>query len=268
MILSLLMLCAFHSGVLHAQALETEESKPLLSGQFELGTGLEYQISTEGNESALPMAIEFGISKRLTLLVEPVAFTTISPKIGNSTTDFGDLEATLFFQIAKEKKVMPSVSISGEVKFPITHNPLIGTGKIDYSPYLIASKTTGKFFTSINFSYTILGKPSGAQIQNIFGYAAGTIFKLSKKNILFGEVYGNTSALIGGETPEGQIPLTSSTIQISELTGGETVGAIGYGFYLKKELFFSIGINYDNNAALLIRPGIEWKFGGNGKAKP
>ncbi len=249
-----------------SQALETEESKPLLPGQVELGTGLEYQISTEGTEKALPMAIEVGIAKRLTLLVEPVAFTTISPKIGNSSTDFGDLEATLFFQIAKEKKIMPSISLSAEVKFPITHNPKIGTGKTDYSPYFIASKTTGKFFTSLNLSYTILGKPADAQIKNIFGYALGTIFTVSKKSILFGEVYGNTSALVGGETPEGQIPLTSSTIQISELTGGETVGAIGFGFYLKKELLLSLGINYDNNAALLIRPGIEWKFGG--KPKP
>lgn len=162
---------------------------------------------------------------------------------------------------------MPSISLSGEVKVPITHNPKIGTGKYDFAPYLIASKTTGKFFTSVNFSYTILGKPAGAQIQNIFGYAIGTTFKMTEKSILFGEVYGNTSALVGGETPEGQIQLTNPTIQISELTGGETVGAIGFGFYLKKELLLSLGVNYDNNAAVLIRPGIEWKFGGSGKEK-
>ena len=77
-LLSLLMLCAFHFKVLHAQALETEESKPLLPGQVELGTGLEYQTSTEGTETALPLAIEYGIAKRLTLLIEPVAFTTPS----------------------------------------------------------------------------------------------------------------------------------------------------------------------------------------------
>ena len=47
-----------------------------------------------------------------------------------------------------------------------------------------------------------------------------------------------------------------------EISGGETVGAFGFGYYLKKELLISLGVSYDNNNAILFRPGIEWKFGG------
>ena len=48
------------------------------------------------------------------------------------------------------------------------------------------------------------------------------------------------------------------------ISGGETVGAFGY--YLKKELLISLGVSYDNNNAILFRPGIEWKFGGKNKS--
>ena len=51
-----------------------------------------------------------------------------------------------------------------------------------------------------------------------------------------------------------------------EISGGETVGAFGFGYYLKKELLISLGVSYDNNNAILFRPGIEWKFGGKNKS--
>ena len=246
---------------LFSQVLETEESKPLLPGQFEIGTGLEFQTSKEGTETALPLAIEYGLSKKFTLLVEPVGFTSIHPTNGTQAKGVGDLEITLFYQIVSEKDVLPSISVSGEVKIPTANNMLIGTGETDYTPFLILSKTTGKFFTSINLSYTFLGKPEGVVANNLFNYALGTIYSVSQKSILFAEIYGNTSAFGGAETSEGTVA-TDPNINTQEVSGGETVGAFSFGFYLKKELLLSLGVNYDNNNAVLFRPGVEWKFGG------
>jgi hypothetical protein len=255
------VLVTFQVGNIFSQVLETEESKPLLPRQFEIGTGLEFQTSAEGAETALPLAIEYGLAKRFTLLVEPVAFTSINPKEGTNAFGLGDLEVTLFYQIVSEKKNLPSISISGEIKIPTANNTLIGTGKTDYTPFLIISKTTGKFYTSVNLSYTILGKPKGVQVNNLFNYAIGTIFTISPRSILFAEFYGNTSSIGGSETPEGDIT-TNPNINTAELSGGENVGALGYGFYLKYDLLISLGVSYDNNNAILFRPGIEWKFGG------
>jgi hypothetical protein len=243
----------------HAQVLETEESKPLLRGQVEIGTGLEFQTSREGTETALPIAFEYGLTEKLTLLVEPVGFTGIRPKIGTRATGFGDLEITVFYQVLSERKVLPSISVSGEIKIPTARNQLIGTGKTDYTPYLIASKTIGRFFTSANLSYTFIGKPQGVVANNLFNYAIGTIFTASRRSILFGEVYGNTSALGEGETPEG-VPALNASMNTSELSGGETVGSLGFGYFFKKELLLSFGVSYDNNKAVLFRPGIEWRF--------
>ncbi|MDQ6724380.1 MAG: hypothetical protein M3Z01_08985 [Thermoproteota archaeon] len=257
-ILCFILLAYFLPGKLFAQVLETEESKPLLPGQFEIGTGLEFQTSKEGTETALPLAIEYGLSKKFTLLVEPVGFTSILPKAGPHAKGLGDLEITLFYQIVQEKKWLPSFSVSGEVKIPTANNSLIGTGKMDYTPFLIMSKTMKKFYTSVNLSYTFLGNPTGVVANNLFNYAIGTIFTASPKSILFAEVYGNTSALGAADTPEGTIVTTTNS---HEIAGNETVGAIGFGYYAKKELLLSLGISYDNNNAILFRPGIEWKFG-------
>lgn len=253
------MLVALLPNQLFAQVLETEESKPLLPGQFEIGTGVEFQTSNEGTETALPLAIEFGLTRRLTFLVEPVGFTNISPKTGPHAKGFGDLEMTLFYQIVKEKRILPAISISGEVKIPTAKNKLIGTGKADYTPYLIMSKTTGKFFTSANLSYTFTGKPEGVDASNLFNYALGTIFSVSTKSIVYAEVYGNTSAF-GTETPEGTTPTTN--VNTTEISGGETVGALGLGYYPNCRLLLSLGVSYDNNNAVLFRPGLQWKFGG------
>lgn len=250
-----MLLSSMLTSKLYAQ-LETEDAMPLDPGQVELGGGLEYQTSKEGKESALPLAIEYGLSKRFTMLVEPVAFTTIHPKTGRPVTGFGDLEMTLFYQLLKETKGFPAISLSAEVKLPTAKDTLIGTGKTDFTPFLIASKTTGKFFTSINFSYTFLGKPQGVVASNLFNYALGTIYEVSEKSIFFGEVYGNTSALGGGDVPEGTV--SGDPQKTTEISGGEMVASIGYGYYLNKNLQLSFGVSYDNNHAVLFRPGIIW----------
>ncbi len=261
MIFGFVMLLALLPEKIFAQVLETEESKPLLPKQFEIGTGLEFQTSKEGTETAFPLAIEYGLSKKITLLVEPVGFTSIRPKTGLHAKGIGDLEITLFYQIVSEKKNFPAISISAEVKIPTAKNNLIGTGKTDYTPFLIMSKTTGKFFTSLNLSYTFLGKPAGIIASDLFNYALGTIFTASSKSILFAELYGNTSAVGAADSPEGTI-VADSHVATQEISGGEAVVAIGYGYHLKKELLLSLGVSYDNNRAILFRPGIEWKFGG------
>jgi len=243
--------------LVHCQALETEESKPLEKGQFEFGSGLEYQTSSEGSESALPLALEYGITEKLTALIEPVVFTWIRPKTGTHAFGIGDLEVTLFYQVMREHSFSPSVSLAGEVKLPTAQNTLIGSGKFDYTPFLILSKTTGPLFTSINLGYTFVGKPKGVQANNQINYALGTIISIAPRNFLYAEVYGNTAAT---ETSEAALPTTTGA---KELSGGETVGAVAYGYEFIDGMKLSMGISYDNNQAMVFRPGFEWKFGAN-----
>ncbi|CAN5606228.1 hypothetical protein BH10BAC5_BH10BAC5_22020 [soil metagenome] len=257
-----------------AQVLETEESKPLLPGQFEIGTGVEFQTSNEGTEIAVPLSVEYGISKSISLLVEPVAFTRIQTKNIPTANGIGDLEFTLFYQILSEKKNSPAISIAGEVKLPTANNRQIGTGKTDYTPFIIISKTMGPFFTSLNLGYTFVGNPDNINANDLFNFSAGTIYTITPSSIIFAEVYGNTVAFGGSETSAEKMHGSTKKItqkdvktllaeNTTELSGGELIGAAGFGYYLQKDLLISLGVSYDNNNAILFRPGIQWKFGGH-----
>src|SRR4051812_42252331 len=97
----------FLPGMAAAQILETETARPIGKGTLELGTNFEYQTSSEGTESALPMAVEYGLTNRFELLLEPVAYTAIRPKVGQSATGVGDMELTATYLARHESSGAP-----------------------------------------------------------------------------------------------------------------------------------------------------------------
>ena len=180
------------------QPLETETARPIAAGSIEIQNTFEYQSSDQGTELAVPFGFEYGITDRLSLLAEPVFYTSIRPELGPRATGVGDLEITLSYLMAHERRRLPALAIAGEVKAPTARNILIGTRKADYAAYLIASKRVGKFDTHFNIAYTFVGKPSGASIDNIFNFAVAGEYFASQKWVLLGEVLANTASTAGG----------------------------------------------------------------------
>lgn len=251
-LLGMVILCALPT-LLWAQPLETETARFLKAGGLKIENIFEYQTSAEGIEKAVPLAFEYGITDKLELLVEPVVTTSIRPKRGRGATGTGDLEATLGYHFLPESSSRPALAIAAELKIPTTKNSLIGTGKTDYTVMLIASKRAGRFDTHANLGYGILGKPAGIQLNNIFIFAAAEEFHVNKKFDLVGEILGNTSSL-GGSENQAESAVTP------EAAGGELIGMLGTRCYLRPSLFLSFGVTYDNNNAVLLRPGLTFKF--------
>ena len=77
-----LLLAAPCTPLLAQQPLETETARPPKKGVVEIQTTFEYQTAKEGKEAAAPLAFEYGITDRWTILIEPVLFTGIRPKLG------------------------------------------------------------------------------------------------------------------------------------------------------------------------------------------
>lgn len=73
------------------QPIETESTRILKGGAFEVELGAERQTSSEGTETALPLAVAYGISDRVELLVEPVPFSSIHDKGLPSQRGVGDM---------------------------------------------------------------------------------------------------------------------------------------------------------------------------------
>jgi Putative MetA-pathway of phenol degradation len=234
-----------------AQILETETARPLGKGTLEVGTNFEYQTSSEGHESALPMAAEYGFTDRFELLLEPVAYTAIRPKTGQRATGVGDLELTATYLVRRESSGFPALALAGEVKFPTAHNTLIGTGKTDFAGYLIASKQLGRFDTHANIGYTVVGCPAGLQLNNIFNFALASEMTLGTNAELFGEILANSASSSSPE-PTGSVPPGSIT---PEAPSGEVVGTIGLARFVLPALRLSMGLSVDNNGAMMFRPG-------------
>ncbi|MBI3811973.1 MAG: hypothetical protein HY283_07195 [Nitrospirae bacterium] len=95
-ILVSMFLCTDRLPSAHAaQPLETETARLLEAGSLEIEGTFEYQTSSEGTETAVPMVFGYGLTDNLELLVEPAFYTAICPKVGRQAIGRGDLEVTL-----------------------------------------------------------------------------------------------------------------------------------------------------------------------------
>ena len=255
----LFILATVSSTALAGLPMETESARLPAKGTYQAETAFEYQTSREGTEAALPMEFETGLTDQFALLVEPVPFTTIQPRNKPHATGIGDLELTLFYLSLTESERRPAIALAAEVKFPTAKSRLIGTGKADYTPYVIGSKKFGLFDVHINFGYTFMGQPNGQTVNDLFNYALGIEYEVGHQWELIAEVYGNTSSLSGRET-EGEHPGIANSAVTPESAGNEVVGTVGARYLYTKSTIFSFGISYDNNDALLLRPGITVVF--------
>ena len=260
-ILSLFLIVMMNiPGILKAQVLETETARFLRPGGFQAGNAFEFQTSSQGQEYAVPFAYEFGITKRFTLLVEPVPFTEISPAFVNDSNPvsvgIGDLESTLEYLIVNEKKVLPAIACGFEVKFPTASNKFIGTGKTDFALYLMASKRVKSFDFHANFIYNINGSPPGIPLKNTYEGRLAAEYFFGKAE-LFGELIGVSSSAPAGE---GDAPVGAGAVFTPEAATAEFTASAGLGFNFRPGLLGSLGVVVFNNGAILLRPGLTMNF--------
>lgn len=218
----------------------------LVSGTF------EYQTSSQGFERAAPLAFEVGVTDRLTLLAEPVLFTSISPNDGSSARGVGDLEVTAQYLTRQENGAVPALALGAEVKIPTARSSLIGTGKTDFTPYLIASHRFGDYDVHANVGYSFVGKPAGLAVQNTWNFALAGERHFSSQFDFVGEVLATTAAAKAGSG--------ESSPTAPEVAGAEFVGMLGGRYAVVRNLWLTFGVTYDNSGAILFRPGLTSEF--------
>lgn len=237
------------------QPLETETARLPHRGAYLVALTYEAQMSPDGTETALPFAIEYGVSDRLALLIEPVFYTRIRPKAAGTrtATGAGDLEATVQYLFRAEGGKAPALALAAEVKFPTANDPLIGTRRADLTPYLIASKRFGRYDVHGNIGYSFVGQPPGVVVQNTANFALGVEDHVTTRFDLLAEALSTTAAAAGEGT--GESSLTSP-----EIAGSETVGMVGVRYRAQRRFWLSFGVTYDNTRAVLFRPGLTFEL--------
>ena len=166
---------------------------------------------------------------------------------------------TLSYRFFDETASVPALAIAGEIKFPTAGDDQIGTGKTDYTAYVIASKRSGKFDFHANAGFTYPGSPHGVQLDTTFNYAAAVEYHANDKWDLVAEVFGNTSSAgENADTPTGGSG--GENTLAPEVSNGETIGSIGARYHFREHTDFTIAVSADNNNAWIFAPGFTIKF--------
>ena len=105
-----------------------------------------------------------------------------------------------------------------------------------------------------NLGYTIVGKPPGSGLNNIVNYAIAAEYHVKPRVDLVAEFLGNTTS-----TPDGESSDTAGSVS-PEAAGGEMVGMVGGRWKATRVVTLALGITYDNNSAVLVRPGVTCKW--------
>jgi hypothetical protein len=230
------------------QPLETETARLPRRHALVVSGTYEFQTSGQGTEHDVPLALEYGLTDRLTLLAEPVLLTAIRPEGSPNATGLGDIEVTLQFLAREEGRAMPALALAAEEKFPTATNRQIGSGRADFTPYLIASKRLGHFDVHANVGYSFMGRPAGLVVQNTLNVALAIEDHLTSRVDLMAEALSTTAAALGGGG--------ESSLNAPEIAGAEQVGMVGVRYRRGPYTWLSLGLTYDNTQALLLRPGI------------
>jgi len=102
----------------------------------------------------------------------------------------------------------------------------------------------------------VLGSPPGVHLNNIFDYALAVVYRPNTRYEIFGEAVGNTSSGLEGDSAAA----SGGNAIVPEATGGELIGTIGAGKYVRTNLLLYLAVSYDNNHALQVRPGLTFRF--------
>ena len=272
---------AFAGHQAHADlAFETETARVIEPGKWQLSSAFEFQFGSSGKEYAFPLAIEYGLFKDFEILLEPVPYVSVHPKGEKSIGGVGDTELTLNYLVVHEQRVLPAISLAGEVKFPTARKLQLGSGEFDYRIFLAASKRIGPVDFHANIGYNIIGSPPGVNTRNPLDLALAAEWFVSKDFDLYAEVtYQGTSlgstkgGSAGGDTGDGATTkivkgakgakgakATSESALTPEVGGKAVVGTAGVRWHATEAVDVFSSFSFDNSHDKLVRFGMSVKF--------
>ena len=218
---------------------------PLASIVF--GLGIEYQTDSEQTEFAIPFLLEYNVTERLKLILEP-EYASIDSKSPDepSLDGFGDLEAALDYEFLSERRYRPALSLEGRIKWPTASDPDLGEPGTDYTLGLIASKDFVFVELDLNVLYTFTGDRE-----------QGDAVEVSLASEWHVNRYVDVIAEVASVTRTGVFRNAGS--------GGrdDLEATLGLGWRISKNLRFEQGVVFSEGGGWAAVVAWEWNFGGD-----
>jgi len=221
--------------------LETETAELGNRGDQLISTAIQYERERDGSHAWLTVnQYEIGVTDRAELLIEPFFYEWIHPKGGDPTSGVGDLEITPSYMVFLEQPVLPAVVLALKIKVPTATNPEIGTGELDYYPYVILGKHIGDWVFNANLGEDVITSPPGQPLRNQFIWDFSVERKITPAWSVYVEAFSNSSPAIGEH--------------------GTTAGALATEYRFGKHINAFISAGYDSSELMIIRPGFNIEF--------
>ena len=191
------LLAAFGASVAVTPAfadlvLETETARLGAEGTGTIGNAIQVEKDHDGTTILTLTAIEYAWTDRVELLFEPFFYEKQFPKDGENVSGIGDTEFTISYLAFHETSDLPAVVFAGKVKIPTGDAPDIGTGKADYTGYVILGKKIGNVDFNMNLAFETFGQPADDTLHDQVIFDLSAEYPLSRDWTLYAEAFGDT----------------------------------------------------------------------------
>ena len=221
--------------------LETETARLGKQGEGTLGNGIQYEHAKDGDTVFSLTALEYAPTDRFEILFEPSFYERQFPKDGAAFGGIGDTELTLSYLTYGESTYIPAIVLAGKVKAPTGKSPQIGTGKFDYTGYIILGKAIGGVDFNANLAYETFGNSAGEHPRDQFIYALSADYQFAPRFTGFLEFFANTAPQ-SGERGTSSVAIAGE-YQLTDHTN----------------VFLSVGDDTDNTK--IVKSGLNFTWG-------
>src|SRR5882672_4406586 len=225
-----------------------------------VGSGFEYATDSEQSEYGYPFLIDYGFSDKLKVTIEP-SYVFLKSKAGGSVSGLGDLETTVESELVKERRYRPALTLEGIVKWPTARHAELGTGERDYTVGLLLDKEFVGWDADFNATYTFVGSPPGAHLQNTIEVALASEWHLTRTLSIVGEVVTTHGSGVFRGQPGSISGIGGLPRVASEPFGNESEGTLGLAERLNHHLKLEEGGILKTDGSWQAVFGWEWDFG-------
>ena len=241
---SLCLVSAFAMSLRADTVLETETAELGKKGDWLVSNSVQFERAKDGSRTTFTLTqYEVGITDRAEILIEPFFQEWDKPKGEKRFHGMGDLEITPSYMIVLDdpKKWVPAVVLALKVKVPTAKNRNIGSGRVDYYPYVIVGKTFGPWVLNANFGVDVIGRSKNDHdTRNQFIYDFSVERKITDQWSVFAEVFANSKPAVGDV--------------------GTFAGAIATEYKFTEHFNAFVSVGYDSDRMVNVRPGFNIEY--------
>ena len=241
---------------LQAGPTEARIVKSKAVAQRQQGLTLGAHAELENGDYAIPFLLEWAPTPKLTFSLEPAFGGTLDDN-GKWQRGMLDTEVTALYEFLPERRSSPSIALQLGVKMPTANNPELGTKKTDFLIGVVAAKEYVKYDLELSAGYTVLGKPTGTKLSNVFEVSLAGEWHWRPRLDLLGEL----TASSGGSVRRGSgLGGVLSAIDNAGSTEVEMIFGVAERLGTHWKLEQGVAAKSDGTVQLLI--GWEYEFSG------